>query len=148
MTFGKVMGGGFPAAAFGGGAELMAHLAPVGDVYQAGTLSGNPVASAAGLTTLRLATDEVYEQLDKTSAALRGEVAAALSAAGVPHVVSERREHVQRLLRAIRCGRRPELRRRLDAVDEGVRGVLPQHARRGNLPAAERVRGMVPVRDA
>ncbi len=88
MTFGKVMGGGFPAAAFGGGAELMAHLSPVGDVYQAGTLSGNPVASAAGLATLRLATDEVYEQLDKTSEVLRGEVSAALSAAGVPHVVS------------------------------------------------------------
>ena len=58
MTFGKVMGGGFPAAAFGGRAELMQHLAPVGGVYQAGTLSGNPVATAAGLTTLRLATDD------------------------------------------------------------------------------------------
>ena len=55
MTFGKVMGGGFPAAAFGGRAELMQHLAPVGGVYQAGTLSGNPVATAAGLATLRLA---------------------------------------------------------------------------------------------
>ena len=56
MTFGKVMGGGFPAAAFGGRAELMQNLAPVGGVYQAGTLSGNPVATAAGLATLRLAT--------------------------------------------------------------------------------------------
>ncbi len=88
MTFGKVMGGGFPAAAFGGRADLMAHLAPVGGVYQAGTLSGNPVASAAGLTTLRLATDEVYAQLDRTSAALRAEVTSALGAAGVPHVLS------------------------------------------------------------
>ena len=52
MTFGKVMGGGFPAAAFGGRADLMQHLAPVGGVYQAGTLSGNPVATAAGLTAL------------------------------------------------------------------------------------------------
>jgi glutamate-1-semialdehyde 2,1-aminomutase len=60
MTFGKVMGGGFPAAAFGGRADLMAHLAPEGAVYQAGTLSGNPVAATAGLTTLRLATTEVY----------------------------------------------------------------------------------------
>ena len=56
MTFGKVMGGGFPAAAFGGRADLMAHLAPEGPVYQAGTLSGNPVATTAGLATLRLAT--------------------------------------------------------------------------------------------
>ena len=87
MTFGKVMGGGFPAAAFGGRADLMQHLAPVGSVYQAGTLSGNPVATAAGLATLRLATDEVYACVDRISDQLRGEVTAALSAAGVPHVV-------------------------------------------------------------
>jgi glutamate-1-semialdehyde 2,1-aminomutase len=65
----------------------MQHLAPVGTVYQAGTLSGNPVATAAGLATLRLATDEVYACVDRTSAQLRGEVTAALSAAGIPHVV-------------------------------------------------------------
>ena len=53
FTFGKVMGGGFPAAAFGGRADVMALLAPLGPVYQAGTLSGNPVATAAGLATLR-----------------------------------------------------------------------------------------------
>ncbi|OYO22803.1 glutamate-1-semialdehyde-2,1-aminomutase [Enemella dayhoffiae] len=87
MTFGKVMGGGFPAAAFGGRAELMQRLAPAGDVYQAGTLSGNPVAVAAGLTTLRLATDEVYAHVDATSAALQAEVTNALSAFGVPHVI-------------------------------------------------------------
>jgi glutamate-1-semialdehyde 2,1-aminomutase len=87
MTFGKVMGGGFPAAAFGGRAELMEHLAPVGGVYQAGTLSGNPIATAAGLTTLRLATPEIYQQIDLSSASLRAEVAAALESAGVPHVI-------------------------------------------------------------
>ncbi|WP_026925848.1 glutamate-1-semialdehyde 2,1-aminomutase [Granulicoccus phenolivorans] len=87
MTFGKVMGGGFPAAAFGGRADLMAHLSPVGEVYQAGTLSGNPVASTAGLTTLRLATEEVYARLDATSATVREAVTAALSAASVPHVI-------------------------------------------------------------
>ena len=87
MTFGKVMGGGFPAAAFGGRADLMQHLSPVGGVYQAGTLSGNPVATSAGLATLRLATDEVYAQVDATSAALRAEVGRALAAAGVPHVI-------------------------------------------------------------
>jgi glutamate-1-semialdehyde 2,1-aminomutase len=87
MTFGKVMGGGFPAAAFGGPAALMQHLAPVGGVYQAGTLSGNPIATAAGLATLRLATAEIYEQIDRTAARLRAEVASALETAGVPYLV-------------------------------------------------------------
>jgi len=87
MTFGKVMGGGFPAAAFGGRAELMANLAPVGNVYQAGTLSGNPIATAAGLATLRLATPHIYQQIDSTAAHLRAEVRAALETAGVPHVI-------------------------------------------------------------
>jgi glutamate-1-semialdehyde 2,1-aminomutase len=87
MTFGKVMGGGFPAAAFGGRADLMAQLAPVGPVYQAGTLSGNPVATTAGLTTLRLADAAVYAHVDAVSAQVQALVAGALSAAGVPHVV-------------------------------------------------------------
>jgi glutamate-1-semialdehyde 2,1-aminomutase len=88
MTFGKVMGGGFPAAAFGGRADLMSQLAPEGPVYQAGTLSGNPVAATAGLTTLRLATDEVYRRLDGVSVTLQKLVGEALSGASVPHVVS------------------------------------------------------------
>lgn len=87
MTFGKVMGGGFPAAAFGGNANLMQHLAPVGGVYQAGTLSGNPIATAAGLATLRLATPEIYEQIDRTAVSLRAEIGLALHAAGVPYVI-------------------------------------------------------------
>jgi glutamate-1-semialdehyde 2,1-aminomutase len=87
MTFGKVMGGGFPAAAFGGRDDVMAHLAPEGSVYQAGTLSGNPVATTAGLTTLRLATDDVYSRLDKTAATIRDLVGNALTAEGVPHVI-------------------------------------------------------------
>ena len=60
VTFGKVMGGGLPCAAFGGRAEIMSRLAPVGPVYQAGTLSGNPLATAAGLATLRSCTPGVY----------------------------------------------------------------------------------------
>src|SRR5699024_8444510 len=64
VTYGKVMGGGFPAAAFGGRAELMDQLAPGGPIYQAGTLSGNPVAATAGATTLRLATNAVYEHIN------------------------------------------------------------------------------------
>ncbi|NAZ75466.1 glutamate-1-semialdehyde 2,1-aminomutase [Kineococcus sp. T13] len=88
MTFGKVMGGGFPAAAFGGRADVMAHLAPAGPVYQAGTLSGNPVATAAGLTTLRLCTPQVYAAVDRAAATVRDAAGAALAAAGVPHVVN------------------------------------------------------------
>ncbi len=87
MTFGKVMGGGFPTAAFGGRADVMARLAPLGPVYQAGTLSGNPIATAAGLATLRLATDEVYTHVDKTAAELSGLASDALAAEGVAHVV-------------------------------------------------------------
>jgi glutamate-1-semialdehyde 2,1-aminomutase len=89
FTFGKVMGGGMPAAAFGGRADLMEHLAPTGPVYQAGTLSGNPVAVAAGLTTLRHCTDEVYARCDEAAAVLRGAASAALFAEGVPHRVQQ-----------------------------------------------------------
>jgi glutamate-1-semialdehyde 2,1-aminomutase len=87
MTFGKVMGGGFPAAAFGGRADVMHQLAPEGPVYQAGTLSGNPVATTAGLATLRLATDEVYDHLNATADVIKTAVSGALSVAGVAHVV-------------------------------------------------------------
>src|SRR5690348_6554434 len=87
FTFGKVMGGGFPAAAFGGRADVMALLAPVGPVYQAGTLSGNPVATAAGRATLQGCTPEVYEAVDAASQQLADAATAALTAAGVPHVV-------------------------------------------------------------
>ena len=85
FTFGKVMSGGLPAAAFGGSAAVMAALAPVGPVYQAGTLSGNPVAVAAGLTTLRHCTPDVYARLDATAATIGSLASDALTAAGVPH---------------------------------------------------------------
>jgi glutamate-1-semialdehyde 2,1-aminomutase len=87
MTFGKVMGGGFPAAAFGGRADVMARLSPVGPVYQAGTLSGNPIAATAGATTLRLATDDVYARITSAGDAIRSAADRALSDAGVPHTV-------------------------------------------------------------
>jgi glutamate-1-semialdehyde 2,1-aminomutase len=87
LTFGKVMGGGFPAAAFGGRADVMAHLAPAGPVYQAGTLSGNPVATAAGLAQLRGCTDEVYATVDRVAAEVSGLVGAALAKEGVAHRV-------------------------------------------------------------
>ena len=87
FTFGKVMGGGFPAAAFGGRADVMALLAPLGPVYQAGTLSGNPVATTAGLATLRGCTPDVYARLDQVADALTATLADELGRAGVPHVV-------------------------------------------------------------
>ena len=89
MTFGKVMGGGLPTAAFGGRAQIMDHLAPLGPVYQAGTLSGNPLATAAGLATLRACTPEVYARVDAVAAEVAKLAAEALSAAGVPFRLQE-----------------------------------------------------------
>jgi glutamate-1-semialdehyde 2,1-aminomutase len=88
-TFGKVMGGGLPAAAFGGRAEIMDLLAPLGPVYQAGTLSGNPLATAAGLATLRACTPEVYARVDAAAAEVAKLAAEALGAAGVPFRLQE-----------------------------------------------------------
>jgi len=84
-TFGKVMGGGLPAAGFGSRREIMSQLAPVGPVYQAGTLSGNPLACAAGLATLRLATPAVYARLDQLAQQIGALASAALRTAGVAH---------------------------------------------------------------
>jgi len=88
FTFGKVMSGGLPAAAFGGRAEVMAQLAPAGPVYQAGTLSGNPVAVAAGLAQLELCTPDVYARLDKTAATIADAVSGALSDESIEHRVN------------------------------------------------------------
>ncbi|WP_019971887.1 glutamate-1-semialdehyde 2,1-aminomutase [Mycobacterium sp. 141] len=87
FTFGKVMSGGLPAAAFGGSAEVMGRLAPLGPVYQAGTLSGNPVAMAAGLATLRNADDAAYARLDANADRLAGLLSTALTEASVAHRV-------------------------------------------------------------
>jgi glutamate-1-semialdehyde 2,1-aminomutase len=87
FTFGKVVGGGMPLAALGGRADVMDALAPVGPVYQAGTLSGNPLSVAAGLATLRLATPEVYARVDASAAALATALSGSLSIAGVTHAV-------------------------------------------------------------
>ncbi|MFJ4046145.1 glutamate-1-semialdehyde 2,1-aminomutase [Microbacterium sp. NPDC089987] len=87
ITFGKVVGGGMPLAALGGSAAVMDMLAPVGPVYQAGTLSGNPLSVAAGIATLRLATPEVYARIDAAAGRLATSLDAALTAAGVVHAV-------------------------------------------------------------
>lgn len=85
VTFGKVVGGGLPLAAVGGKADLMRLLAPVGPVYQGGTLSGNPVAAAAGLATLRGADAAAYRRLTVAADAVIELVGGALLTAGVPH---------------------------------------------------------------
>ena len=88
-TFGKVISGGLPAAAFGGRADIMDHLAPVGPVYQAGTLSGNPVAMAAGKKSLELATEQIYDTIRAHADRLADLIHDALGAVGVAH-------HIQR----------------------------------------------------
>lgn len=88
LTFGKVIGGGMPLAAIGGRAEIMDLLAPLGPVYQAGTLSGNPLAVAAGIATLSLADGDVYRRVDAAASVVSSALTRALAAEGVPHVVS------------------------------------------------------------
>ena len=84
-VMGKIIGGGLPVAAYGGRREIMERVAPLGPVYQAGTLSGNPVAVAAGLATLRAADDAVYAALDANADRLAALLSRALTDAGVPH---------------------------------------------------------------
>jgi glutamate-1-semialdehyde 2,1-aminomutase len=84
VILGKVIGGGLPAAAYAGRRELMERVAPAGDVYQAGTLSGNPLATAAGRATLRLLDPPAYERLDRLSRSLAEGLEAAARDCGVP----------------------------------------------------------------
>lgn len=86
VTFGKVIGGGLPVGAFGGLAEVMEKVAPAGPIYQAGTLSGNPMAMAAGISTLRLLTEAAYERLESASARL---------SEGLLHLAAEAKVPVQ-----------------------------------------------------
>ena len=87
-VLGKIIGGGLPAAAYAGRRELMERIAPAGDVYQAGTLSGNPLATAAGLATLELLDDDAYAALDRTTRMLAEGLAEATRDAGVPASVA------------------------------------------------------------
>jgi glutamate-1-semialdehyde 2,1-aminomutase len=87
-VMGKVIGGGFPLAAFGGRRDVMEQLAPTGPVYQAGTLSGNPVAVAAGIAQLRLLTDDVYTRLEALTDRLATGLRGAVEAAGVTATVT------------------------------------------------------------
>lgn len=138
-VMGKVIGGGLPAAAYGGSRALMERIAPAGDVYQAGTLSGNPLAVAAGLATLRLLDATAYAQLAKTTAALADGLREA--AAGHPaHVVSVpglltvffRRERVRDYADATACDR--------EAYAVWCRGLLA----RGVYPPASQFEAWFP----
>jgi glutamate-1-semialdehyde 2,1-aminomutase len=85
-TLGKIVGGGLPVGAYGGGADVMDHILPAGKVFQAGTLSGNPLATAAGCATLRALRDKPpYERLEQLSARLESGLRAAATEAGVVH---------------------------------------------------------------
>ncbi len=134
------MGGGLPAAAFGGRADVMARLAPQGPVYQAGTLSGNPLAVAAGRATLEHCTPEVYAHVDATAEAVGRLASEALTSAGRRAPGQPRRQPVQHLLRRPR-GRRLRDRRR-SRTSCGTRPSSTRCCPR-RLPAAERVRVVV-----
>ena len=99
-VLGKVIGGGLPAAAYAGRRDLMERIAPAGDVYQAGTLSGNPLATAAGLATLRLLDDGAYAQLERTTATLAAGLEEAVGGGRRPASVASATGLVTLVLRA------------------------------------------------
>ena len=90
ITYGKIIGGGLPVGAFGGKKEIMQHISPLGNVYQAGTLSGNPVAVAAGYTTLNYLNNhnEVYTQLAEKGNMLKEKIEAVLNEKGIPNCIN------------------------------------------------------------
>ena len=90
ITYGKVIGGGMPVGAFGGRREIMQHIAPLGNVYQAGTLSGNPIAMVAGYTTLKVLKDDpsIYKNLDERTAALHSGLGDILSQTGINYAIN------------------------------------------------------------
>ena len=139
---GKVIGGGLPAAAYGGQRELMERIAPAGDVYQAGTLSGNPLAVAAALATLSLLDAAAYGRLASTTSSLADGLRAAAAAAGRPVQVQSvpglltvffAAEPVRNYAAAAACD--------LQAYGAWCRALL----RPRRLPATIAVRGLVPV---
>ena len=141
--FGKVIGGGLPVGAFAGSAEVMAHLAPLGPVYQAGTLSGNPLATAAGLAALAELDHDAYRRLDATAAQLADGLAQAIGAEGVAVQVPR----VGPLV-GLFFTDRPV--RHFDDARQACEGdalppVLPRHAAPAHRPGPRPLRGAVPL---
>lgn len=91
VTYGKVIGGGMPVGAFGGKKEIMQHISPLGNVYQAGTLSGNPIAMIAGYTTLKTLKDNptIYTELDEKTVYLKNGLNEVLASWGQPYVINQ-----------------------------------------------------------
>jgi glutamate-1-semialdehyde 2,1-aminomutase len=91
VTFGKVLGGGMPMAAFGGKKEIMNHIAPAGKVYQAGTLSGNPISVAAGIQTLTLLHNDesIYKRLNLKAQLLQMELKQVFLSKGITHTINQ-----------------------------------------------------------
>jgi glutamate-1-semialdehyde 2,1-aminomutase len=91
VTFGKVIGGGLPVGAFGGRKDIMSMIAPLGSVYQAGTLSGNPLAMSAGLATLKVLDDSkhLYLELDQEGQELKARMRQVFTAKGIPHTINQ-----------------------------------------------------------
>jgi glutamate-1-semialdehyde 2,1-aminomutase len=91
VTYGKVIGGGMPVGAFGGKKEIMQHISPLGNVYQAGTLSGNPLAMIAGYVMLKTLKENpsIYKQLDESTNYLRKGLDEVLKASGTPYVINQ-----------------------------------------------------------
>ncbi len=126
VTVGKIVGGGLPVGAYLGPAALMDHVAPLGAVYQAGTLSGNPVAMAAGLATLaELQRPGSYERLEALGARLEAVFGAALSDAGVPHAVVRRGSVLWACLQA---GEAPAAFHRIDGAAAARYAALHRQA--------------------
>ena len=145
VTFGKVMGGGFPAAAFGGRADVMSRLSPQGPVYQAGTLSGNPVATTAGLATLRLATDDVYTHLTAAGDTIKAAATSRARRGGSGARRAERRHDVLALLPRPGPGAVRDFADASETDAVAVCRLLPRHAGPRRLPPAVGVRSVVPV---
>ena len=140
-VLGKVLGGGLPLAAVAGPRELLEHLAPVGETYQAGTLSGNPLATAAGLATLRRLDDGAYERLGRLTERLAQGLEQA-AAAGVPVQVPRTTGLLTRVLLGAAGAR---LRRGARCRRQRLRGLLQRDARARRVSAAVALRGLVSV---
>ena len=138
-TMGKVIGGGLPVGAYGGKREIMDVVAPAGPMYQAGTLSGNPLAMVAGIETLKILGEEgTYEQMDKTTKRLIEGILEAGREAG--HEVCG--GSIRGMFGFFFCeGPVRQLRGRHPVRHRQVRQVAPRHARGGRLPRAFPVRG-------